>query len=355
MRRAGAFGAMIGMAALFAALFAAAAGAKIRPVPDSGLVTIGQVRCAAAEPCIVVPPHKASAKVGNLPLRAKVVVPHVLGEGGRAKVRLRLADGALDRLAGHTVTFRVRLVVRAGGKGKAEVLSARLSRPVAAKESGSGATAGDGLPGGGIPHSEPISDEPPVMARPLTAVNVSGVALTWYPRDSWLRYIAAGVSPGDGTIASAGATGIDSTASACPDRPAQSSAELPYTIEFTGGESWYDPPSGTADVSGVGSVSFRYRAHTINLTGAEPEIQLDGAASQAIFRFSGTEGTPYPNQRVALLSLNTVGRPTVSGSTYTYSMMRGRLTADGEKVFAGFYTAPSDNEFGCVSVGFTVP
>ena len=33
--------------------------------------------------------------------------------------------------------------------------------------------------------------------------------------------------------------------------------------------------------------------------------------------------------------------------------MRGRLTENGEKVFAGFYTAPGDNEFGCVSASFT--
>ena len=63
------------------------------------------------------------------------------------------------------------------------------------------------------------------------------------------------------------------------------------------------------------------------------------------------------NQRVALETLDTAGRPTVSngGKTLTYNLMRGRLTEDGEKVFAGFYTAPSDNEFGCVSASFTLP
>ena len=39
----------------------------------------------------------------------------------------------------------------------------------------------------------------------------------------------------------------------------------------------------------------------------------------------------------------------------TYNLMRGRLTENGEKVFADFYTAPSDNEFGCVSASFTLP
>lgn len=35
--------------------------------------------------------------------------------------------------------------------------------------------------------------------------------------------------------------------------------------------------------------------------------------------------------------------------------MRGALTDDGEKVFAGFYTAPGNNGFGCVSTSFRTP
>lgn len=345
MRRKGPRGLAIPVAALACLALAAPAAAKTRSIPDSGLVAIGKVRCEASEACLVLAPKQISAKVAGKAVRAKVVVPRFLGRGGKAKVKLRFAADALALLAGHSASFRVRVVVRAGGRAKANLLSARLRR----RSSGGG-----GSHGAGEPHSEPISGEPLVMARPATAVTVSGVRLTWYPRDSWLRYIAAGVSPGDGTTASGGAAGIDATASPCPDRPAASSAELPYTIEFAPGESWFDPPSGTADVTGVGSVSFRYRAHTIDLTGSEPEIQIAGSASQAIFRFSGSEGTYYPNQRVALLSLNSAGQPTVSGSTYTYTMMRGRLTPDGEKVFAGFYAAPADNEFGCVSVQFTV-
>jgi hypothetical protein len=35
--------------------------------------------------------------------------------------------------------------------------------------------------------------------------------------------------------------------------------------------------------------------------------------------------------------------------------MRGTLTPDGVNVFAGFYTPPDNDEFGCVSVAFTTP
>ncbi len=141
--------------------------------------------------------------------------------------------------------------------------------------------------------------------------------------------------------------------------PASPGQSFPYEVDFVPAASWFDPASGQAAIDGAGSVSFRYRGHTINLTGSEPEIQLNGAASQAVFRFSGSEGTPYPDQRVALLSLATTGQPTSTTTsegktTYTYSLLRGTLTPDGEKVFAGFYPAPTNNGFGCISASFTV-
>jgi hypothetical protein len=196
------------------------------------------------------------------------------------------------------------------------------------------------------------------MPRPITAKTVTDVSLKWYPRASWLNYVATG----EGTTAGGGASAVNSTVAPCPAQPGtgegsgtSSGVSLPYEIDFTGAESWFDPASGTAAIDGTGSVSFRFKAHTINLTGSEPEIQINGAASQAVFRFSGSEGTPYPNQRVSLLTLNPTGQPTVEGTTYTYNLMRGTLTPDGEKVFAGFYTAPGNNGFGCVSASFTVP
>jgi hypothetical protein len=177
------------------------------------------------------------------------------------------------------------------------------------------------------------------------------------PRDSWVRYVSSGTAAADGVVPGAGATGLAATSSPCPDRPSSSSASLNYTVAFPAKESWYDPLSGEAGIYGSGNVAFRYTAHTINLTAAEPEIEINGSASRAIFRFNGSGGTPYPNQRVAVETLDPSGRPTVSdeGKTLTYNLMRGRLTESGEKVFAGFYPAPGDNEFGCVSASFTLP
>jgi hypothetical protein len=347
----------IGVLALAGALVAApAAGAKVRSVPADGTVTLGTVRCEATEACAVKAPKRVAAKVAGKTVRGSLLVSTFLGAGAKTKVKLHFEPAALNQLAGASATFRAKIVVRGSGKQTAQVLSAKLKRPAGAKvEVAPGGSTP--APAPGAPTSAPVEGEPPVLARPATAVTVSSVTLSWMPRDSWVRYVSAGSGASDGVTPGGGATGTASTAPPCPDRPAESSAALNYTINFAPKESWYDPLSGTAGIYGSGNVSFRYTAHTINLTAAEPEIEINGTASRAIFRFAGSGGTPYPNQRVALETLDVSGRPTVSngGKTLTYNLMRGRLTENGEKVFAGFYTAPSDNEFGCVSASFNIP
>jgi len=247
------------------------------------------------------------------------------------------------------------------GEKSSHLFKATLKRPAAAptkptKPSGTPGTPGNPVPGEGT-HSEPISGEPTPLPRPLTAKTVENVSLKWFPRASWLAYVATG----EGTTTASGASSVFSTVPPCPAQPgsnegggSNSGVSLPYEIAFTPTESWFDPATNTAAINGAGSASFRFKGHGIDLTGSDPEIQLNGSSSQAIFRFSGAEGTPYPNQRVSLLNL-TPTAPTVEGNTYTYNLLRGTLTPNGEKVFAGFYTAPTNNGFGCVSASFTVP
>jgi hypothetical protein len=362
---------VIGVLALAGALIAgpAAAAAKVRTVPTAGTVTIGAVRCVATEACVVKPqPKQVDARVAGKKVKARVLVPAFLGAGGKGPVKLRFGSGALERLAGHSATFRAKVMVRGSGKKSTSSFKAQLKRPASAPTKpgtpggptapGTPGTPGTpGLPGGEVPRSEPISGEPAPLARPLTAKTVESVSLKWYPRASWLNYVATG----EGTTTANGASSLSSTTQPCPAAPGtnegsgtNSGVNLPYEISFAPAESWFDPATNTASISGTGSVSFRFKAHTINLTGSDPEIQLTPSTSNAIFRFSGSEGTPYPNQRVSLLTFPTP-TPTITGNTYTYNLLRTTLTPNGEKVFAGFYTAPLNNGFGCLSASFVVP
>ena len=355
---------VIGVLALAGALITGpAAEAKTRTVPPGGVLKLGTVSCTATEACVLKPqPKRVTATADGKKVKARVLVPSVLGPGGKAPVKLRFGSGALERLAGSSATFQARVLVMGSGEKSSHLFKATLKRPAAAPTKPTKPTVNTpGIPGSGAPgegaHSEPISGEPTPLPRPLTAKTVENVSLKWFPRASWLAYVASG----EGTTTANGASSVFSTVPPCPAQPgsnegggSNSGVSLPYEIAFTPTESWFDPATNTAAINGTGSASFRFKGHGIDLTGSDPEIQLNGSASQAIFRFSGAEGTPYPNQRVALLGLSATA-PTVEGNTYTYNLLRGTLTPNGEKVFAGFYTAPTNNGYGCVSASFTVP
>jgi hypothetical protein len=345
------------LAVLGLALFCAgpAGATKPRIVAGDGVVKVGEVPCGAA-PCTLRAPSRVRVGIDGEGFRARVIVPRRVAARARAAVRVKLGAKALKRLAGATTRVRVRVVLRAAGKKRVTVVRARITRAASSAAPGTGG-AGSAPSPSTPPASAPIEGEPPLLARPATAVTVSGVQLSWMPRDSWIRYVSSATAANDGVVPGAGATGVQSTASPCPDRPSPADVPLTYTIDFPAKESWYDPLTGQAGIYGTGNVAFRYTAHSINLTAADPEVEINGPSSRAIFRFSGSGGTPYPNQRVALETLETSGRPTVSpdGKTFTYNLLRAHLTPDGEKVFANFYSAPSDNEFGCLSASFTLP
>jgi hypothetical protein len=338
---------MVGLALLCAG---PAGAAKARSVAGDGVVKVGEVSCGPA-PCALRAPSRVKVRIGGEGFRARVTLPRHVASHSRAAVRVRLGAKAVTELAGASAKVSVRVVVRAAGEKAVRTVSARITRPASPAPGGSG----NGAPP--PPSPPPIEGEPPVLARPATAVTVSGVQLSWMPRDSWVRYVSSAAGPGDGIVPGAGATAVQSTASLCPDRPSSANVPLTYQVNFPAKESWYDPLSGEAGIYGTGNVAFRWAAHSINLTAAEPELEINGISSRAIFRFSGSGGTPYPNQRVALETLETSGRPTISpdGKTLTYNLMRARLTPDGETVFAGFYPGPTDNEFGCLSASFTLP
>lgn len=203
------------------------------------------------------------------------------------------------------------------------------------------------------PQQGQLSDEPPRLARPASAVNVTTASLTWHVRDSWIRYANSEIPPETMEGASAGAP-IEESTHPCPDRPASTNPTLVYSYSFPFAEGWYDAASGTAALYGQGGVRFRYPGHGIDLTARNPEIEINGAASRAIFRLRGEGELAYPDKRAAILSLALGAAPAEgpAGSFAFGAPVRASLTADGQAVFAGFYTPPN-NAFGCFSVSFT--
>jgi hypothetical protein len=266
-------------------------------------------------------------------------------------VRLTGASLVLTRAGAALLRRSLRVDgVVAGKWGRLSVSARRTGR------SGSGGGSGGAGPGGGSPKSGPISGEPPTLPRPATAVDATGVSLAWHPRDSWVRYLSSGVGPNDGLFASGGATKAPATDTAshpCSDVPYAGSGQFDYRYDFAAKPgSWYDPASGNAALYGQGNARFRWESHTIDLMASDPEIEIAGASTRAIFRFDGAGGTAIPNRRAVLTTLSMAGQPAASGGgAYTYSAMRGTLTEDGEAVFAGFY--PEGEGFGCVSASFS--
>ena len=226
--------------------------------------------------------------------------------------------------------------------------------------------------GGGVPTTAPITNEPPLLARPATAVDVRASTITWRVRDSFVQYLNAGTGPNDGTQPIAPGT-ADAPMRGCTSSGAANDALLNYQFQFPFKSGWYDPVSGTAALYFSGGVHFGYTQHTIDLNGGDPEIELNGASSRAIFRFNGSGGTAVADKREVLMNLATSAGPFANActadpgpaglpattanpdgtTTHTFERIAG-VIPDGsaQTVFAGFYL-PGDR-FGWMTISFTV-
>lgn len=198
------------------------------------------------------------------------------------------------------------------------------------------------VPGGGTPAD---LGGPAPLARPATAVAVSAAAITWHVRSSFIQYI----NSGEGTATSGGATAD------APTVEPGSSVPLTYTFHFPFKDGWYDPVSETARLTFTGTVTFNYQDHGIKLTATNPEIEIAGGASRAIFV---TDNIGTPAQRGVLVDLDpshaTSTTHSPDGTAHAYEQVPGSIPADtGASVFAGFYAGGAP--FGWVSVELTTP
>jgi Htaa len=258
-------------------------------------------------------------------------------DASKGLARLRGAKLVWRRSIVRALSRRLGVRIPAGRLGKVRVSAATI-------------TLGNDVV---TPRSGPLGDEPPLLPRPASAVDVTGGSLTWHVRDSWIRYVNTEASP----EALEGATAepaIQESDHPCPDRPAGTNPTLVYSYSFPFSDGWYDTASGTAALYYSGGIRFTYPSRGIDLATRNPEIEINGDDSRAIFRLRGAGETPYPDRRAPLLDLATAGPPS-EGPPSSFGFpgpLRGALTADGQNVFAGFYPPPNDG-FGCVSVSFT--
>lgn len=277
----------------------------------------------------------------------------------------------LDRDAGRVTVRRVRLRLTRGG---ARYLRARLALdrlPVgaigtlrvsaklgtAAPGNGGGGGGGGGTGGGGgagrggttppgcTPGygSSPIEPAPAPLARPAGAADVTAATLTWRPRPSFIQYVSAG----EGATASDGAT-------AGPEEvQAGNPARLVYAFGFAlKPGSWHHAGSGTAGLLAHGTVRFQYGDHGIDITVKDPEIEIDGGRSRAIFTFAGRDCTVISETRGIMLDL-APGSPTGAPPSYDYGEIPATITASGSDMLSGFYL-PGD-PWGTFAVAFTAP
>ncbi len=187
----------------------------------------------------------------------------------------------------------------------------------------------------------------PVLARPAAAVDITGATVDWQVRESFIRYIATG----EGTSVSGGAVADP------PLLVPGASAALSYGFQFPFASGWVDrggDPGNAADDTALvkfgGAVGFRYSAHGIDLATAEPELELRGSASRAIFAIA-ENGGPASRQVLVNLDLGRAAAIRSEGSSFTYERVPGAIPAGtASSTFAGFYAPGTD--FGCFTVSF---
>ncbi|HKG39025.1 MAG TPA: HtaA domain-containing protein [Conexibacter sp.] len=286
-----------------------------------------------------VPRRRLTLDATTGTVRLQPVTLRLTRVGGRF---LRTRLGLDERPTGVLGTLRVAIVLggtTGGGQG-------------GGGNGGGGPAGGRGTGGGGGPtpphgctpgfSSGTIPPAPAPLARPAGAIDIASATLTWRPRESFIQYVASG----EGATASDGAT-----AGPLETVPGNS-ARLVYSFGFgLKPGSWYDPATGSADLLGQGTVRFLYRGHGIDISVRNPEIELNGRGSRAIFAFSGGDCTQIAPVRGVMLSL-VPGNPSVNGPARDYGTIPATITDAGATMFSGFYL-PGD-PWGSLAVAFAV-
>ncbi len=253
------------------------------------------------------------------------------------------------------------------GKRLALPMSRKVARALTSKPIGTLAAGVSGLDAAGAPSGKspgaqqqaatcplpsgagPTPEEPlPVAVRPLGATDIAAATIDWQVRESFIRYIGSG----EGTSVFGGATADP------PVLLPGASAALSYGFHFPFASGWHDGGANSADPSDDsalvrlgGAVRFQYSGHGIDLSTAEPELEIAGAKSRAIFSISDS-GKPAQRQVLINLDLSHAAAIRTSGNSFTYERVPGAIPAGtAGSTFAGFYAPGTD--FGCATLSFS--
>ncbi len=210
---------------------------------------------------------------------------------------------------------------------------------------GPAGASGCPLPSGAGPAPE---NPPPVATPPSGALGVTSASIDWHVRESFIRYI----NTGEGTSVSGGASADP------PVLLGGASTPLTYDFHFPFAKGWHhaganpaDPADDTAAIYFGGAVRFLYSGHGIDLTTAEPEIEIAGGGSRAIFSIK-EDADPAKRQVLVNLDLSRAATISASGNAHVYERVPGAIpSGTASSVFAGFYSPGTD--FGCFTVRYT--
>ncbi|AXH35000.1 hypothetical protein DVJ78_05860 [Humibacter sp. BT305] len=154
------------------------------------------------------------------------------------------------------------------------------------------------------------------------AQEVSGATLSWGVKESFRTYITGPIAKG--SISTSGV------------------ADNGSSYGWSGGSGAYNPSDSLGRVSYSGSVHFTGHGGQLDMTVANPRIQITGPSSAVLLadisskQLSG--GTVSVSGTIATLSLS-AGASSSTSSSVSYSGVPATLTEYGASAFGGFYSA----------------
>lgn len=188
------------------------------------------------------------------------------------------------------------------------------------------------------------------LARPVTAVDVTGQPLKWWLRDSWIRYVTFNL-PQDGAT---GDSPIKDTSHVCQDTATTGTSKV-YAINLPFQSGWWDAASSTGALYYGGAVRWYFPDRGIDITASGAEIEINGTSSRAIFRFD--DAAEKTAKRGAFLGLNIaapLSGPALAPNAGTTRIKSTIFTDPATNPFGSFVGQYTGNPgWGCFDIGFS--